>query len=317
MQYPVHYVLEKAFTLLVELKRQDSAKSPPSTLSGLFYPPGLPSKLISSKLFRRQHWCVAVGKVQTMAYRYGFDLIGMNWVENLSWSLHGPDVAIIREEEDAMPPVFFWSSSHLDDTSDENVLAARAGSLKKLFDGALYLVHGYGFRPERLGELWDLQGEHRMGFRELTDTKSPFSLAVRAKPLSDTERHAVQEKLIAGSLYAARTDQVVRGMLNVLGTHGLTLVSLYSLRDTMKTHGMPEKEQWEVANASKADWDLFRHTANNFEVSGADARHGDLGHNAPPDPMPLERASGLILEAVRTFISRRIRAATAHLGPPR
>ena len=259
--------------------------------------------------------CGHVRIVRIMAYRYGFDLIGVNWVENLSWSLHGPDVAILREEEDAMPPVFFWSSRHLDDADDESVIAARAGSLKKLFDGALYLVHGHGFRPERLGELWDLRDEHRMGFKELTDTKSPFSPAVCARPLSDTERHAVTEKLIAGSLYASRTDQVVRGMLNVLGTHGLTLVSLYSLRDTMKTHGMPEKEQWEAAKASKADWDLFRRTANNFEVSGADARHGDLGHNAPPDPMPLDRASGLILEAVRTFIRCRTRAATAHFAP--
>ena len=250
-----------------------------------------------------------------MTYRWGFDLIGMNWVESLSWSLHGPDVVIIREEEDAMPPVFFWSSKHLDDIEDESVVVARADSLKKLFDGTLYLVHGYGFGPERLGQLCDFRNEKRVGFRELTATSSPFSPAVCSQPLSDIERHAVCKKLIPGSIYTARTDMVVRGMLNVLGTHGLTFASLYSLRDTMRTHGMPEKDQWEAAKSSKADWDLFRRTANSFQASGSDARHGDLGQVPPDKPMSLERASELILKTAQTFIGRRIMAATAQLSP--
>lgn len=248
-----------------------------------------------------------------MPYRWGFELFGTNWVESLSWGLHGPDVAIIRQEDDAMPPLFFWSSTHLDDDEDEAVIAERAGNLKTLFDGALYLVRGYGFRPEPLGTLFDLYADLRKGHPEVMAGERLFSAAACARPLSQLERDAVCERLIAGSIYTARTDFVVRGLLELLGTQGITFASLYSLRDTMKTHGMPELKQWTAAQSSKAEWDLFRHTANNYQVSGPNARHGDLGQSPPAEPMSLERASEIILQAAKAFVRARIARATASL----
>jgi hypothetical protein len=249
-----------------------------------------------------------------MRYRWGFNVPNNNLMDGLSYNFHSPDVAIMRDEEDAMPPVFFWTSQHFNELEKGDELAKRAAALKRLFDGSLYLVNGMGYFPERLGYLVDLQADRMAGSLEFPATPTnPFSPTVCKQLLDGNHKAAVQNKITAGSLYAARTDAVVFGMLNLLGARGITFGSLYSLRDFMKTHGMTDDMIATSASCTASEINLFAHTANNFDASGADARHGDLGHQPPSIPMTLERASEIVLKAVHSFISGRVILATANL----
>lgn len=242
-----------------------------------------------------------------MAFRWGFELLGMNWVDSLSYSLHGPDVAILRDEEDDRPPLFFFTSEHFNDLEPGPALASRAGALKTIFDGAMFLLEGVGFSPERLGDLIDFQSDQRRGAFGVAPGVDPFSPSLLAAPMDARHRDRVADRLLEGALYISRSDLTVRGMLVMLGTHSVTFTSLYALRDFMNTHGMPDDQIAKAGGATKADLKLFTHTANNFAASGSAARHGDLGHQPPTTPMELAKASEIILKAARRFVSQRIK----------
>ncbi|MBL8554037.1 MAG: hypothetical protein JNL41_07145 [Phenylobacterium sp.] len=240
-----------------------------------------------------------------MSYRWGFDLFGSNLIAGLSWSLHGPDIAILRYEEDDRPPVYFWSSVHLDELTPGPELFARAAALKVVFDGALYLLTS-SYRPDRLGDLYDMRSDKRVSAYEVAAGGDPFSSTIVRRPLDKDARRLVSDQMLEGAIYLARSDLAVRGMLTVLGTHGLTYASLYQLMDFLKTHGMSEDDIVAAAGSTKAELKRFTHTANNFAAIGPAGRHGDLGYQPPRKPMTIDEASALILPAAQRFIAKRI-----------
>lgn len=243
-----------------------------------------------------------------MAYCWGFELFGSNLIDSLSWSLHGPDVAILRYEDDARPPVYFWSSRHFDELEPGPELSARAAGLKVIFDGALHLLVE-DYRPDRLGDLFDMRTGRRASIYEMGSPGEPFSPAVVSEPLDKDMRIRVGGRVLEGAIYLARSDLAVRGMLSVLGTHGLTFPSLYQLLDFLRTHGMKDDDIATVAGSTKAELKRFTHTANNFSAVGPAGRHGDLGHQPPRIPMTAKEASALIMPAARHFIAQRVRAS--------
>lgn len=247
-------------------------------------------------------------------YKWGFNMIGMNAVDSLSWGPHGPDVVILREEEDAMPPEFYFSSQHLNDLKDESEVCARAMQLKILFDGALLLQHGYGYRPEKMHELWAMDRYSRRGLPEPASGISTFSPAHCRQPLNRMERGAIEKSLVDASLYIARSDQVVHDVLQSFGVHGITWSSLYALTDTMTTNGFDEEAQWLAARSTKSEYKRFKHTANSASVLGPMARHGQTRHAPPPQPMDLDRAAEIVLDAARAFVRRRIIRGVAWLS---
>lgn len=239
--------------------------------------------------------------------RWGFDLIDVNWVHALSYELNSPDVVILRDEEDAMPPQHFFASPHLEDLTEPSLVASRAAALMTLFDGAMYLNKGLQFRPERLGDLVDFRADRRLGgIAGVVGNAEPFSPTALARTLTRSEEEVVTTSRLEGAIFLSRTDRVVRGMLTMLGAHGVTFTSLYALRDFMKTHGFDDHQIAKAGGATEKELKLFTHTANNFAASGVDARHGDLGQQPPAAPMDLARASSIILGAAKRFIDARI-----------
>jgi hypothetical protein len=251
---------------------------------------------------------VVFERMRMAQYGWGFDLMGMNWVDNLSWAMPGPDVAILRYEEDDRPPAYFFASAHLDDLKDPAAVASRASALKQLFDGALFLHHGPDFRPERLGDLIDLDADRRLGVYDAARSATPFSPALLAQSTPDDLDRA-QAHPLWSVLYLARGDSQVRGMLDMLGAHGVTFVSLYALRDFMRTAGFGDEAIANAGGATGAELRTFHHTANNFAALGPAARHGETGHAPPATPMALERAAEIILAAARTFVNQRFEAS--------
>lgn len=250
-------------------------------------------------------------------YRWGFDLINVNSVEGLSWQSLGPDVAILREEEDSMPPQLYFSSQHLNDLDEPADIVARGNALKALFDGAYFLELGLRHRPEPLRELWDLQRERRLGKPAPTPGIAPFSMTKCTQPMTRSEELRVMNGFVAGAIYTSRTDAAVFGMLLTLGREGVDWRTLYALTDTMKTNGMNLERQWQAAKSSKAEYELFKRTANSFAVLGPDARHGETRNQPPPRPLEFDRAAAIVLAAARAFVKSRTLRATAMLSTPR
>ena len=52
----------------------------------------------------------------------GFDLVNMNWIHSLSFDLHGPDVEILRDEDDDMPAQHFFASEHLNELEEPSAV---------------------------------------------------------------------------------------------------------------------------------------------------------------------------------------------------
>lgn len=244
-------------------------------------------------------------------YRWGFDMVDVNSVDALSWNSIGPDVVILREEADAMPPQFYFSSQHFNDLEDESEVVARGQQLKTLFDGALLLEQGYGYRAEKMYELWRMDRFARLGFPSPAGNVSTFSPEHCRKPLSRTEQAAIEKNFVDMALYVARTDKVVHDILVLLGVHGITFSSLYSLTDTMTTNGFDIDKQWQAAGVDKDDYRNFKHTANSAAVLGPLARHGQKKHQPPSKPTTIEEAAGMVLAATRVFMLKRMRRTVA------
>jgi hypothetical protein len=234
-------------------------------------------------------------------YRWGFRLPDTNWVHSLSRWLHGPDIAIVSEE-DYGPPDFFWCSRHLDELELGAALNGRATALKAIFDGALYIARQPNFHPLPLGELVNLREDRRAGYYERADPVYPFSSAL----VTSTTALDVPGKGDADYLmFKARTDDVVRKMLEWVGYRGVSFTSLYGLRDFMNTAGTTDAEIAALAETTNSQITLFRRTANSHDAVGHDSRHGPLSQDPPATPMPLSKAAELIFKACQAFIEAR------------
>jgi len=234
-------------------------------------------------------------------YRWGFRLRDTNWVHSLSHWLHGPDIAIVSEE-DYGPPDFFWCSQHLDELEPGAALNGRATALKAIFDGALYIARQPNFYQMPLGELVNLREDRRAGYYEWTAPVYPFNSAL----VASTNAQNVPDKGDADYLiFKARTDDVVRKMLEWVGYRGVSFTSLYGLRDFMNTAGTTDPDIAMLANVNNSKLTLFRRTANSHDAVGHESRHGSLSQDPPITPMPLDEAAELIFKASRAFIEAR------------
>lgn len=237
--------------------------------------------------------------------RWVFAIRDTPWVDGLSHRDLGPDLAIVRDEEDAKPPQFFFASQHLEDLEQPADVRARGLQLFTLLMGAMYLNRGTDFCAVPLGELINWEEDRRVGFQEPSSSVTIFSPRITTAPFETLSAEEAPRLRIQSSLWLARSDEIVRGMLTTLGLEGVTYRSLYALRDFMKTAGMTDDDIRADGGTSSAAFTTFTRTANSYAAVGPAARHGLMNTQPPASPMGLEDSARIILPAARKLIDRR------------
>ena len=113
--------------------------------------------------------------------KWGFSLeVNNGWFDSFADKHAGVDVAILRDEWDAAPTQYIWSSPHLSELTDPAAVCRRAVVLKTLYDGALLLTQHRAYTPRPLGDLIDVESWQRIGrvSVEASDTP-PFAAGCR------------------------------------------------------------------------------------------------------------------------------------------
>lgn len=232
-----------------------------------------------------------------------------SWFQSLADQLTSPDVAIISDHEDDKPTQYSFSSPYLTGLSPKDTLC-RVKKLSALLSGAM-LVLGCPWMDRPLsiqgGWYWD-EGKRERVFtgndpgsaREFPEEINNFSYRAWpiARPLS------IEGKL----LFLCHSDKVTYSILTIVGHLGITYASLYSVLDCLKgAGGMTDDSVARLGGATKAELKRFTATANNFEVLGVQARHGNLDWAVPKQPsLPLDESRKLILGAAKQFLLGRV-----------
>ena len=226
-----------------------------------------------------------------------------SWWDSFVDSHYDGDVIITVDQEDH-GRFYGISSIHFDELDDATEVWQRAYALKSMFDACMYLTHD-DFKPFSLGELHHQQKKYYPA-PERNVFAEPYSPNLCLDKYKNSEKPL--ENSVSRWLYTARFDPLSKNLLLMLGTQGLTYVSLYSALDYMKTAGWDDNKLVSTGKITKADIKLFTHTANTPSAAGPLARHGEKNWTPPSSPMLLTDAIPLFCRLIGTFLN--IRTAT-------
>lgn len=232
-------------------------------------------------------------------YRWIYDVnSSASWHSSFADRFRSPDIAFLQEHEDENVR-FYWTSHHFDDLETPQAVHDRAMMLKALFDGALFLA-GYDTSDVQLGALHQYPGENRVTKPSTFDVlASPFSQKHLLKEIDKFDNPS--DDLIANAVFLCRTDKACHEILSLLGVNGVTWVSLYAALDTVKWYGWNEAKIVNDAKVSASELKAFTGTANNVNVIGALARHGESGFGIPTKTMTLDEAEIIMRKVLRAF----------------
>ena len=235
------------------------------------------------------------------------DITANSWIlDGLAHSSTGYDIRVWSEEEDSRPTVFFWSSPHLDMSTDIKVVQDRAAALRALWNGVLYVTYE-DYSPLRLSVL--NRDDHGHADFELGDAYSnPFAPEVLTQPRRSLSKwESPLEKTVDLFLALARHDQGACHRLQALGVTGVTLSSLFLLYDDMtKIAKWNDAEIDKQGKAPAPVTERFRATVNNPTDGGAQSRHGGPGTKAAKaGPVTLKEAAPVILRAYGRYLLKR------------
>jgi len=235
--------------------------------------------------------------------RWAYIISGnFSWFNSFAERMSGPDVSIIIDYEDDKPPAYAWSSPHLSELDDPQEVADRAAAIKAIFDGALYIQYGDDYRSINLQELVHLPDENRVRRLVGNVLASPFSRKYQEWSYARQPRNCPFNCFASAMLFLSRHDENSRGMLQFLGSNGVTWISLYALLDFIKQGGWNDAKIATESKSSQSEIKRFTQTANNFSAIGPLARHGEKGWKPPEIIMTLSEAEGIILPAAKSFL---------------
>ena len=173
----------------------------------------------------------------------------------------------------------FVESSEIQGITDEAEAGERARQLVTMFNGAMLAQHGNEFQPVQFGGLVTFNAQGGRDYYDRGTVVANFRIRGNAgnRPSS------------APTWVGRRSDPAVATVLRILGRGELDWYDLYKVYETTKHDaGDAQVRQW----APRAE--LFRHTANNAGALGDEARHPELGWQAPKNPMTIEDARALV-----------------------
>jgi hypothetical protein len=252
------------------------------------------------------------GRLAPDHYQWGFHLDGNeNWLESFNNQFNSVDVQILPNYEDDRPTTYDFTSHHLNGLSGAEA-AMRAAELLILFNGVMQVQFGENFRPFRLAEgrdLWTGQPAQADFFRTVPVPMFP-------EDVEDLRYLASEKKLdpVGMQLFLARSDRHLRTIYRTLGREGLSYSSLSKVLDTIAAdfhaRGVKKTTPAIAALGEKTEDDLddFTYTANNFDVSGEEARHGLNAKFRPSKTrkaLSVEEAAGVMVPIIRGFVRQR------------
>ena len=200
-----------------------------------------------------------------------------------------PDSDIwIAEEADDLSHWFSFSSVHLNQLNDPDKVYEHAMKLKMLVDGISFLIHENknAYRPIELGNLYDEHNKVTQFNQNIENHKFDFSFKT-----TDVNEY-YKSNPVSHLLHLAGDQTFVLNVL-IMCSRGMDFTSLYQILDEVKNF-LKGKINLDTLDIDQKELKRFTHTANNFEALGIDSRHGNLGHEAPKDPMALQDAQRLI-----------------------
>lgn len=200
-------------------------------------------------------------------------------------------------------PYHGMRSPHLNALTDPRDVEDRALALKVLLDGYVILIAGTDFRFKFAGtyEMRDGRIEHIKS--QHLRLSEPFDPAVTALGPQSGEWARVRDYPLSAVLYVARYDEATRSVIQALGLQGVTWASLYVVYEWIKSQGATDKIMDDLATG----WaNKFTGTANHPALTGPAGRHGKASGVPMKNPMSLEQAEELVLEAVRWFLRARV-----------
>lgn len=214
-----------------------------------------------------------------------------------------------------MPTVWFMTSPHLTGLTPAQA-TGRAQQLLVLLNGALRLNNTGWFRAFELGECLQRKplGPVWVGYEE-TPAMKAFPPDVEEYRYFNPNRPL---DYYGAVLFLSRSDPQLSAILRILGTGPVSLMSLSKIQDTVEgslKQLYPKGKERRAALAALGkvtvrDLENFDYTANNFEVSDIDARHGmddKFGLSERLEALTLEKATQIVLACARTFVLERAR----------
>ncbi len=230
--------------------------------------------------------------------RWAFDINRPtgNFMRELASLIHN-DIWISEQSND-FATWFMFSSSHLNDLTDHGLIYDRAMKFKMLVDGYSFLIHEdkNAYSPIVLGKLYNEQNEVVHFEMKMKNRLFDFSY------LTDAEGDSFKINAVSHLMALAASQAYVRNILLICSS-GMDFTSLYKALDETKTY-LKGKAGLETMGINTAALKRFTHTVNNFESIGVDARHGNLGHDAPATPMTLPEAQVLITEIISVVLKQ-------------
>jgi hypothetical protein len=221
------------------------------------------------------------------------------WIDSFLSTFPGGDVEIISDTWDDAPTNYRWSSPHFNGLTDPAELGARAAALKALYDGAFFIARRGDYAPwplEQPLEVIQLSSAD-LELRSPFDPFSPSWSTWRFDSIEDPERDTVSL-----FLFLSHQSQTARDMLMFLGANGPTWVTLYALKDFMKSGGWKDDRLAAASGVTDKEVERFSRTANNHASLGPFGRHGSSGFLPPKTPMTHPEAVKLILTCADAFL---------------
>lgn len=232
---------------------------------------------------------------------------GYGWMDDLGRAFRSVDVSILAWTDDDRPPSYSFCSPHLATLSPEDALS-RGRSLLKLLNGLLRVRAGLAFHGFAIARCVDIDSDSNASVSEhKLRPLSAFPDDVDQLRYLDRDRDTLSPE--GRTLFLARTDVHLRYVLEVMGD-GISFVNYYRILDTIKDSGVKnDKDIAELGGRTKSDLKDFTYTANKYQASGSESRHGF--EMSPADSksntLTLGEADDVMRPIVLGFIKKRVK----------
>ncbi|MCH3883410.1 hypothetical protein [Tenacibaculum aquimarinum] len=215
-------------------------------------------------------------------------LSSFNTIKNYNYS--------VGEDSDAMPLNFILSSKHFENKENPNDVYQIGMFIVQLFNGFNNIIYKDGNETYkvRLGRLYKNGDENR----EKINTPNINYLEID-ELLNFPDNN---ESYFEGFLNQAFRPGLIKNIL-LHCKDSWNLTSMYKLSDEISSF-LKEQDDNIMNYVNKNQFKLFGLTANNFSVSGLEARHGKSVNKEPKKSMTLDESSEFIRELINKILEK-------------